>query len=491
MSASEVSQLKACVGGMIAMTSFVSTTKNPVVAEGFSGNGEHRPDVESVIFEITIDESGPKYERSPFADISSFSVNEDEVEVLLCLGTTLRVDSVETKGQRTWVRVRMCERAESEALRQIKTEVNQSLPKGSECTDQIALFRLAHMLISMNDYRRKGQIVKILQSPRMSPMNPLMATIVELFSIAATGAEINIIDPDLPRRFLAFVDRCKQLTQSLIDSESLDRGLRDHCIAYQPFLDAFTHAIESGGDLSHFPKAVQGCDESLKKLSKLKSCGDLDMVRDKFMKPVIELIAGQDPTFDQGTQPIAKAYIDKVFSEKDPQRILLCLHMADEAYKKGDSDQAIRSLREGLTTPTYTLFHFALYRKLIEIYNKQRNWPAAIECYHDIINMPQLPPNSPEIVQAYINCGLTCRLLGDYAEELLNYTKALELQHQHHPPRHPRTAEVHLQLGIVFSRIGDTVAAMDHFQSTISLDFPESTSEAHKWLTRLSRRVKH
>ena len=100
--------------------------------------------------------------------------------------------------------------------------------------------------------------------------------------------------------------------------------------------------------------------------------------------------------------------------------------------------------------------------------------------------MPQLPPNSPEIVQAHIDCRLTCRLLGDYAEELLNYTKALELQHQHHPPRHPRTAQVHLQLGIVLARIGDTAAAMDHFQRVISLDFPESTSEAHEWIARLS-----
>ena len=318
----------------------------------FAGNGEERPAMESVIFEISIDESEQDYKRSPFADISDLSMMGQEEEVLLSLGATLRVESVETKGQVTAVRVHMCQREESDVLRQIKTEITKPLPKGTEDADQIAVFQLAHMLISMNDYRRMGQIVKILQSPKMSPMNSLMATIVELSSIAAAGAEINIIDPDRPRRFLTSID---------------------HCIAYQPFLNAFTHAIESGGDLSHFPKALQGCDESLKKLSELKTCGDLDMLRDKFMKPLMETVAGQDPTFDQGTQLISKAYIDKVFSEKDPQRILLCLHMADEAYKKGDYDRAIRSLREGLTTPTYTLFHFALYRKLIEIYNKQRN----------------------------------------------------------------------------------------------------------------------
>jgi tetratricopeptide (TPR) repeat protein len=120
------------------------------------------------------------------------------------------------------------------------------------------------------------------------------------------------------------------------------------------------------------------------------------------------------------------------------------------------------------------------------IYLEQKDWVAAIECCQGIIEMPQLPPNSDFIVQAYMNCGFACRQLEDDAEALINYTKALELQEQHHPIRHPRTAKVHVELGILFSRIGDTATAMNHLQSTIVLDFPEWTSKAHEWIARLS-----
>jgi hypothetical protein len=79
------------------MISFTSATKNRNVAESFAGNGEERPNVASVIFEIIIDEYDQVYERSPFGIISAFSSKPFEEEVLLCPGTVLQVKSVETK----------------------------------------------------------------------------------------------------------------------------------------------------------------------------------------------------------------------------------------------------------------------------------------------------------------------------------------------------------------------------------------------------------
>jgi hypothetical protein len=146
MSASELVQLKQCVGGTIAMISFVSTTRSPDVAESFAGNGEGRPDIESVMFEILVDEFDQDYGRSPFADISDLSINEDEEEVLLCLGTVLRVESVETEEQVTWIRVRMCPREEKDMQRQLTTGLDKFIHPDYLSSERVVLYQLLMIL---------------------------------------------------------------------------------------------------------------------------------------------------------------------------------------------------------------------------------------------------------------------------------------------------------------------------------------------------------
>ncbi|CAM4817556.1 unnamed protein product [Rotaria magnacalcarata] len=67
-------------------------------AEIWAGDGEDRPKLESVIFEIIIDESEFGDISVVFADITAESIFEEEREVLLAMGTTLRIESVEPEG---------------------------------------------------------------------------------------------------------------------------------------------------------------------------------------------------------------------------------------------------------------------------------------------------------------------------------------------------------------------------------------------------------
>ena len=94
-------------------------------------------------------------------------------------------------------------------------------------------------------------------------------------------------------------------------------------------------------------------------------------------------------------------------------------------------------------------------------------------------------------MQAYIDCAFACRQLKDNDAALLNYTEALERQDQHHSHRHPRTAEIYIGMGVLFYAGGDKATAMDYFQSAIALDFPESTSKAHKWIAILFQQVEN
>jgi hypothetical protein len=82
ISPKELIKLQHSLGSMISITSFISTTKNFEIALIFSGNGDARPNFESVIFEIRLDESDLGDEASPFADICQLSSKQDEEEVV-------------------------------------------------------------------------------------------------------------------------------------------------------------------------------------------------------------------------------------------------------------------------------------------------------------------------------------------------------------------------------------------------------------------------
>ncbi|CAF1586586.1 unnamed protein product [Rotaria magnacalcarata] len=98
MTLNEFKQLKDSVGHLMAINSFLSTTKYRNLAEIWAGDGEDRPKLESVIFEIIIDESEFGDISVVFADITAESIFEEEREVLLAMGTTLRIESVEPEG---------------------------------------------------------------------------------------------------------------------------------------------------------------------------------------------------------------------------------------------------------------------------------------------------------------------------------------------------------------------------------------------------------
>ncbi|CAF3266856.1 unnamed protein product [Rotaria socialis] len=98
MTLNEFKQIKDDVGHLMPINSFLSTTKCRNLAEIWAGDGEDRPKLESVIFEIIIDESEFGDISIVFADIIAENIFEAEKEVLLAMGTTLYIESVEPEG---------------------------------------------------------------------------------------------------------------------------------------------------------------------------------------------------------------------------------------------------------------------------------------------------------------------------------------------------------------------------------------------------------
>jgi tetratricopeptide (TPR) repeat protein len=98
----ELEHLKANIGQLISMNTFLSTTTDPGVASIFAGDGTNHPSYErSVLFEMTIDTTRC-HKFKPFADISQHSYMKDENEILLLMGSIFRISSVEIENN-VWI----------------------------------------------------------------------------------------------------------------------------------------------------------------------------------------------------------------------------------------------------------------------------------------------------------------------------------------------------------------------------------------------------
>ena len=474
------------------MSSFISTTRNPVVAESFAGNGEGRPAHESVIFEILVDESDQDDERSPFADISDFSTIESEKEVLLCPGTTFRVESVEMEEQVTRVRVHMCQREVNKLAQQLTSGFETFMGVDSVLDEMIALFKLAIVLYFSNNFGKLEQIVRAIRASMCEPVDPLTSFFLESLSLLAKAVAEPSIASDNLLRYIIHGKKLLEHVQLLFDCPGTPRIFRDMLSAMKGFHGDIAEKMENV-TLDSF-SLTQFSIESFGKypeLTKIKEHPSWQLLLRKKVQPFLERYKMNDQSHGPTIDNTLQVYHDATFSEEDHDRITWCSDLAEVAREQGNDEEAIRLLREGLSIPcSQALPRILSYIRLEVIYLRQKNWVAVIECCQDIINMPQLPPNSPYIVEAYMLCGYACRELEDYSEALLSYTKALELQHQHHPPRHHLTAEVYIQMGILFFAVGDDATAIEHFQNAVTLDFPKSTSEAHEWMARTFKRMK-
>ncbi|CAF3495627.1 unnamed protein product [Rotaria sp. Silwood1] len=97
MATNELEMLKASIGQLISMNSFLSTTTNRRAALSFLYSSTLSDNLERVLFQI---EANPHLDGvKPFAGISSLSYFPDEDEVLLMLGSILRLVSIDV-GER-------------------------------------------------------------------------------------------------------------------------------------------------------------------------------------------------------------------------------------------------------------------------------------------------------------------------------------------------------------------------------------------------------
>lgn len=130
LTVSELEKLRGKVGGLISMNSFVSTSRNRVVASMFAGELSSEPDIVHVIFEMKLDAKIAQEADTPFANIQCYSQIYEEEEVLLSMGTVFHIDSIQQESldtSRVWnIKLTMCTIDNDEQVRiQNKNETKE------------------------------------------------------------------------------------------------------------------------------------------------------------------------------------------------------------------------------------------------------------------------------------------------------------------------------------------------------------------------------
>ncbi|CAM4975065.1 unnamed protein product [Rotaria socialis] len=102
----ELDRLKRSLGSLIAMNTFLSTSFDQSASLMFAGNGQRRPNYESVLFAIDIDTSTT---TTPFADIDKYSWNNSEQEILILVGAMFKIMNIQYENNVWIIKLQTCD----------------------------------------------------------------------------------------------------------------------------------------------------------------------------------------------------------------------------------------------------------------------------------------------------------------------------------------------------------------------------------------------
>jgi tetratricopeptide (TPR) repeat protein len=136
------------IGGFLSINSFFSTSANKQVASMFiSNSASNDSDIESVLFEITIEIQKC---RQPVADIKHMSYMEEEDEILFSMAAVFRIESVQkSSSENIWIVRLIMNGEEDEELNAVANSIKKEL--GLDQSDSMNTF--GGLLTKMGEYQ--------------------------------------------------------------------------------------------------------------------------------------------------------------------------------------------------------------------------------------------------------------------------------------------------------------------------------------------------
>jgi tetratricopeptide (TPR) repeat protein len=158
MSNEEFERHKSNLNGLLMVNNFFSTTTDRNVAEAFALANKGRLDMQAILFEIELDPniSG---EQCPFARIEHISYFQTEHEVLISMGGTFRICSIDKNNNDIWnMHLKLTDKEYDRDLEKLADNIWNKIQADYD------LFRLIKLLRLMKDFEKAKKYMDMLLS---------------------------------------------------------------------------------------------------------------------------------------------------------------------------------------------------------------------------------------------------------------------------------------------------------------------------------------
>ncbi|CAF1567879.1 unnamed protein product [Adineta ricciae] len=418
VSSGESYRLRSCkAGGILSINSFVSTSLDPVVAMAYLGDDLER----DIMLEIIIDKRLLNSSIHPFACIRSLSKISDEEEVLLSMGTTLRIESVSTSNRQYR---NSCIQA------RLSYDMDRELKELRE-------FILEEQLLCANDLERVKQVQVLCAQRNHRNVGNICQSIFEMRNLLT---DLNYSDSVIPDLLRATSDLVTSLSTSMdeIDPSGTTKRMMS------PLLQCFTNfprCLKSNDGWGQLDQQLSTLIVYVKDICESFS---IPLSHPMFsniqvLKSGIEINRGNHEKALQcflTAQPSSTGALLKNVGTEN-QWILTSIIKSATALGRNDySENILEDLHDSAKPQAHVLKISADYHM------DKKDWPMAIMYYRQIIEDCNLPVNSILIVEAYCSIGRAFFQLRDLESASLNFNRAHRLLLQHHSPTHTLLGEI-------------------------------------------------
>lgn len=440
--AAEFKNLQENIGGYIAMNAFTSISKSCAVAVDFAGDGEERPELESVIFQIEINTA-----ISPCADIKDLSMVQDEEEMLLTIGSVFRIVSIEQYDSRWFVELTL-DKTDNEEMEELMKYLKIELFGTSP------LLNLATILFQMSDYDRAEQYC--------------IRADLELASNDDTRFSLYLRLGEIYRNGKGDYNKAKEMYDLAL---SHSKTLLQSVIIYN-------HVALLHTDIGKYDTALKTLEEAetLCHKNDLSDCDTADMLISTYAN--LGIVYRHKSEFVKALQKYNKA-LDISLKNLPKLHSLLSVLYNNIGYLNCiicDYDAALTAYEKALKIQLQTLpkTHTGLatvYNNMGTVYMAMEKHLQAMEYFEKALNMFRdlLETDHPTISLLHHNIGDAYYWLKQYDKAISYLEKALELRIQKLPSTHVQMAESYESLGWAYYELSQYEKALEFCNKALEI----------------------
>ncbi|CAF3285830.1 unnamed protein product [Rotaria sp. Silwood2] len=156
MDVKDFERIRNTPGGLLSFNSFLSTTKNRIIARNFARRSLQNPDLMGILFVMTVN---PSESRTVFAEINDVSFISTEDEVLFSMHTVFRIGDIKpVESEKKLFEVHLTLTADNDKdLRLLTDRLRQDISPG-----ETGWYRLGSLLLKMGQHDKAQQVYEVL-----------------------------------------------------------------------------------------------------------------------------------------------------------------------------------------------------------------------------------------------------------------------------------------------------------------------------------------